>query len=279
MLSIMNSRIRTQQPFAFRISSWTEPMHSTSAKMELRIWIFFLILFVHGIEWLVLKFIFQSNFLWLPLNKWKLFFSDKTCLHLLNQFEESHREYIQCVINNSEPVKLCTGCVVEYKQMVAKYNAFLNGTNSEPGCRANFIDLDQLNPIQTIFDGADGLWKKGACSGKPYEIEYRISVVRSNSSWPLFSNFVQNVSIATRWPLNSTQPIDHYRPYSRTSRKCYWPWTTVRKILAMTKYALNAFRNSTFSILLMINWLTKRVAIISASICAMLWVHHSIEHC
>lgn len=119
-----------------------------------------------------------------------------------NEFAGNLTGYTTCILKNSEPVNYCINCVIQYKDTVTSFQTFINGKEKSNGkqCRSEFIDLDEINMIQRIYDEAIEKWTSGSCSG-PLSADMACCCCRfeTNNCLFLYYVFLQNVSNAMCW--------------------------------------------------------------------------------
>lgn len=84
----------------------------------------------------------------------------KNCTTLRNTFSNSHQNFVNCAITNSEPIKYCRHCGNGFSALAIHYNNLL--ANDE--CKALWFNRDRLNILELVYSSAQSLWTAGSCS-------------------------------------------------------------------------------------------------------------------
>ncbi|XP_044752391.1 osteopetrosis-associated transmembrane protein 1 [Coccinella septempunctata] len=89
--------------------------------------------------------------------------ADENCDHQLNAFATASSNFTACAIANSKPITLCEDCVETYIQVVESYQ---NMSLSYGGkkCIDNYVDLDRLQIVRTIYENCFDLWNRAKCN-------------------------------------------------------------------------------------------------------------------
>lgn len=107
-----------------------------------------------------------------------LFFSDcfgdevdesQHCNQLNDAFGNKNAVFVKCVLDNNEHAIFCEDCISPYVEMLAAFNKLMSENetshNGRP-CRSRFVDINQLDLLETIFGYSKRLWEIGDCSGE-----------------------------------------------------------------------------------------------------------------
>ncbi|KAJ6645796.1 Osteopetrosis-associated transmembrane protein 1 [Pseudolycoriella hygida] len=84
----------------------------------------------------------------------------KNCRELRIDFSNVSKTFLDCVIENSEPVTYCRKCVDSFSDVVIKYNLLVGNET----CKSRYFDRDRLNILATVYSNAVVLWEAGSCS-------------------------------------------------------------------------------------------------------------------
>lgn len=88
------------------------------------------------------------------------------CEHLNNIFAESSNQFLSCALKHNEIATYCLNCTAEYSQFLISYDALVKGNDTHGDCRSRFIDNNQLDIVESIYENAKRLWDSGLCSGE-----------------------------------------------------------------------------------------------------------------
>lgn len=71
-----------------------------------------------------------------------------------------------CILKYSEPVRYCTMCLEPFKNFTASFKIFINAKDSKNNqtCESEYINLDEINMIQRIYNEAVAKWTSSSCS-------------------------------------------------------------------------------------------------------------------
>lgn len=88
------------------------------------------------------------------------------CITLNHLFTQNNSAFVQCVLDHNEKATFCADCEAHFRLSMISFNDLVNGIdNDNTTCRSRFIDINQLNLVETIHENTKHLWDIGYCSG------------------------------------------------------------------------------------------------------------------
>lgn len=93
--------------------------------------------------------------------------STNDCNEMRDKFAIALSDFINCSIVSAQPVILCENCADTYHAIVTNYTLLShvnNNDSAETTCIDNFINLDRLQILSTLYKNANDLWTKAKCS-------------------------------------------------------------------------------------------------------------------
>lgn len=90
------------------------------------------------------------------------------CNELNDHFAKVNAIFVRCVLDNNEHALFCEDCISEYAATLAIFNELMTANETRDGtpCRSRFVDINQLDLLETIFGYSKRLWEIGDCSGE-----------------------------------------------------------------------------------------------------------------
>ncbi|XP_050309889.1 osteopetrosis-associated transmembrane protein 1 [Anthonomus grandis grandis] len=89
---------------------------------------------------------------------------DPDCNQARDAFANASSVFISCSINNSHPVTFCGNCVSNYINVLATYKNMSTVKNNGTSCIENFVNLDRLGIVQTMYQSSVNLWSRAKCN-------------------------------------------------------------------------------------------------------------------
>lgn len=87
----------------------------------------------------------------------------QNCTELRDMFANASSEFIKCSIQFSRPILFCEKCTVQYIHIQESYNDMLKAVVNGTPCINNFVNLDRLEIVKTLYDNSINLWNGAKC--------------------------------------------------------------------------------------------------------------------
>ncbi|KAK9879777.1 hypothetical protein WA026_006841 [Henosepilachna vigintioctopunctata] len=89
---------------------------------------------------------------------------DENCDEALNAFATVSAAYTSCAIANSRPITYCENCVEIFIDVLNSYRNLSIISEGNSKCIDNFVNLDRLQIIETIYRNSYILWNRAKCN-------------------------------------------------------------------------------------------------------------------
>lgn len=78
----------------------------------------------------------------------------------MTKFATWTKQFLNCAIHDSEPVRYCRNCGNLFSNVTVAYNTL----DANETCKAIYFNQDRLNVLQTIYSSSLSLWEAGSCA-------------------------------------------------------------------------------------------------------------------
>ncbi|KAF7281440.1 hypothetical protein GWI33_004766 [Rhynchophorus ferrugineus] len=116
--------------------------------------------------------------------------NNDNCTSLKTIFADSSSEFIKCSVNYSRPIKFCEKCVTPYINFLESYDNMSKLLVNNTPCIDQFVNLDRLGIIETIFYDNTNLWNRAKCN-ECFEIKNDKLTPNISKETKLFNDFYQ----------------------------------------------------------------------------------------
>lgn len=72
-------------------------------------------------------------------------------------------QFSYCAIDRSRPITLCESCIDQYLAVLESYSNFTNFEDASGKCILNYVNLDRLQIVNTLYATTINLWNKAKC--------------------------------------------------------------------------------------------------------------------
>lgn len=86
-----------------------------------------------------------------------------TCMQVRDAFANASSAFSSCSVEHSRPVTFCQACVTQYIDVLHSYRNMSEVTSNGRSCIDNFINLDRLGIVETLYHNHVDLWNRAKC--------------------------------------------------------------------------------------------------------------------